>query len=358
MALFESIIVNDSFRFLFIFVGSILFANILHLILNSYFKRKRKQTKNLLYKRLQKNIIKPLYALIIFIGLYTALKSISLFGETGNIWIDNIFYASFILVSAAITTKIFTVIINSWLKKQEHMERPPQIISKILSGIIYIIAALILLDHFNIETTPFLATLGLGGLALGLALQSTLTNFFAGLHIVSDKPINIGDHIELSTGILGIVIDIGWRSTRLKTLQNTIIIVPNAILADSIITNNSSNGEKGIESIIFTLECGVSYSSDLKKVEKITTEVARKIQKTTEEGVKEFEPEIRFVQFAESNINFKIFLQAKEYHGRNLMIHKLIKELKEQFEKEGIEISFPVRKVYYEKDISDKKRGL
>ncbi len=358
MAFFESVIVNDYFRFLFIFIGSIFFANIIHLILNSYFKRKRKETKNALYNRLQKNIIKPIYALIIFIGLYTALKSISVFGETASIWVDNIFYASFILVSAAIATKILTVIVNSWLKKQQHMERPPQIISKILTGIVYIIAGLIILGHFNIETTPFLATLGLGGLALGLALQTTLTNFFAGLHIVSDKPISIGDSIELNTGLTGRVLDIGWRSTRLKTLQNTIVIVPNSILADSIITNNSSNGEKDIESIIFTVECGVGYNSNLKEVEQITKEVAKKIQKTVEGAVKDFEPEIRYTQFADSNINFKIFLQAKEYNAKIVMVHELIKAIQERFEKESIEISFPVRKIYYEKDISDKKRGL
>ncbi len=345
MTFLESVIVNDYLRFFVIFVGSILFANIMHLILNNYFKRKSKETKNYLYKRLQKNIIKPLYALIIFIGLYTALHSISIFGQTPSKWIDNIFYIAFILVSAAIFTKILAVIINSWLKTQKHMERPPQIISKILTVIIYIIALLIILDHFEIQTTPFLATLGLGGLALGLALQNTLTNFFAGLHLVSDKPINIGDFIELNAGVSGHVLDIGWRSTRLRTLGNSITIVPNALLADSIITNNSSNAETEVKEIAIIIDCGVAYNSDLKKVEKITKEVAKKIQKTVEGTIKDFEPEIRYFQFAESNIIFKIYLRAKEYTSRNLIIHECIKALKERYDQEGIEISFPIRKI-------------
>lgn len=345
MSFLESVIINDYLRFFLIFVGSILFANIIHLVLNSYFKRKRKETKNSLYKHLQKNIIKPLYALIIFIGLYTALHSISIFGETASKWIDNIFYIAFILVSAAIFTKILSVIINSWLKTQKQIEKPPQIISKILTIIIYIIALLIILDHFQVETTPFLATLGLGGLALGLALQNTLTNFFAGLHLVSDKPINIGDFIELNTEVSGHVLDIGWRSTRLRTLGNSIIIVPNVVLADSIITNNSSNAEKEVKEIAIILECAVAYSSDLTYVEKVTKDVAKNIQQTIEGAVEDFEPEIRYFQFGESNIHFKIHLRAKECTSKNLIIHECIKALKQRFDKENIEISFPVRKI-------------
>ncbi len=345
MAYLESIIINDYLRFFTIFVASIIFANIIHLVLNTYFKRKNKETKKSLYKKLQKNIIKPLYALIIFMGIYTALHSISIFGETASKWIDSIFYIALVLVSAAIFTKILSVIINSWLRAQQQMERPPQIISKILTVIIYIIALLIILDHFEIETTPFLATLGLGGLALGLALQNTLTNFFAGLHLVSDKPINIGDFIELNTGVSGHVLDIGWRSTRLRTLSSSITIVPNALLADSIIINNSSNGEKEVKDLAIIIECGVAYSSDLKLVEKVTKDVAKKIQKTIEGAVENFEPEIRYFQFGESNINFKIHLRTKEFTSKNLMIHECIKALKERFDQEGIEISFPIRKI-------------
>lgn len=345
MSFLQSVILNDYLRFFLIFVGSILLANILHLILNNYFKRKTKQTKKSLYKKLQKNIIKPIYILIIFIGLYAALQSISLFGETAEKVINSLFYSAFILVAAAILTKILSVVINAWLKTQQHIERPPQIISKILTVIIYIIALLIILDHFEIETTPFLATLGLGGLALGLALQNTLSNFFAGLHLVSDKPINIGDFIELNTGLSGHVLDIGWRSTRLKTLQNTIIIVPNALLADSIITNNSANGEAEVKEIVFSIDCGVSYDSDLEKVENIVKETAKKIQETTEGAVEDFQPEIRYTQFGESNINFKIILKAREFTDKNRMIHECIKATKKIFEEEHIEISYPTMKI-------------
>ncbi len=200
-----------------------------------------------------------------------------------------------------------------------------------------------ILSYFKIEITPLVATLGIGGLAVGLALQNTLSNFFAGLYMVADKPITVGDFIELpDADISGYVEDIGWRSTRIKTLPNTVVIVPNSKLAENIIVNDSLPEHE----MAALVQCGVAYGSDLKKVEKATIDVARKIQKTVPGAVKTFEPFIRYHTFGDSNINFTIILRVEKFVDKYLVTHEFIKALKERYDKEGIEISWPVRKIY------------
>ncbi|MDH5662708.1 MAG: mechanosensitive ion channel family protein, partial [Elusimicrobiota bacterium] len=205
-----------------------------------------------------------------------------------------------------------------------------------------LIAFLMILRYLNVEITPLVATLGLGGLAVGLALQNTLSNFFAGVHIISDRPINVGDYIEMEGNIAGYVEDIGWRSTRIRTLPNTIVIVPNSKIAESVIVNNYLP----VQEMSIVLQCGVAYGSDLEKVEKVTVDVARKIQQTVPGAVKTFEPFIRYHTFGDSNINFSIILRVEEFVARYLVTHEFFKALKARYDKENIEISWPIRKVY------------
>ena len=182
----------------------------------------------------------------------------------------------------------------------------------------------------------------MGALAIGLALQSTLANFFAGLHLLSDKPIRVGDFIELDENTSGFVDDIGWRSTRIKTMTDNLIIIPNGKLADSTILNYSLPKQD----LSFWIQCGVAYESDLKKVEKITLEVAKKIQQQVPGAVKDFEPTFRFSKFGDSNIDFIVIIRVEEPMKRFVVRNEFIKALKERFDKEEIEISWPIRKVY------------
>lgn len=178
---------------------------------------------------------------------------------------------------------------------------------------------------------------------MGLALQDTLSNFFSGLHIILDKPVNVGDFIELQdNNVMGYIEDIGWRSTSIRTLPNTLVVVPNSRLAGSIITNNSLPQPE----MAALVQCGVSYLADLEKVERVTIEEARRIQQTIEGAVPDFEPFIRYNQFGDSNIHFTVILRVKAFTDKFLVIHHFIKALKARYHQEGIEISWPVRKVY------------
>lgn len=110
----------------------------------------------------------------------------------------------------------------------------------VIRAFVLVIGALVLLDHAGIRITPLVTALGIGGLAAALALQDTLSNLFGGFHLLADQPIHVGDLIRLENGMEGVVEDIGWRSTRIRSLSKDLIVVPNAKLAQGILVNCSS----------------------------------------------------------------------------------------------------------------------
>jgi len=339
---FLALIRNEYAQFTFKLLGSIILAKIFHFILKKYVTRIASKTKSDIDDIILKIVTRPLYTLIIFIGVYLAFKSLTISGQY-TLWLNRTFFVGTILIIAMLLGKILTIFICRWLKVHKRYEKTPHVLSKIIVVVIYLLAFITILSYFGIEITPIAATLGLGGLAIGLALQPTLSNFFAGLHIISDKPVRLDDHIELpESNISGYVEDIGWRSTRIKTLPNTRVIVPNSKLAESIIVNNNMP-EHEMSTLV---QCGVAYNSDLKKVEKVTIDVATKIQQTIPGAVKDFVPFIRFHTFSDSNINFSVILRVENFVDKYLVSHELIKALKERYDKEGIEISWPVRKIY------------
>jgi small-conductance mechanosensitive channel len=201
---------------------------------------------------------------------------------------------------------------------------------------------LIILDRLKITITPFLASLGIGGLVVALALQDTLSNFFSGIYLYFDKPIQIGDYIKLESGEEGYVTHVGWHSTRMRMLSNNAVILSNTKLSRSRIVNFYLPERE--TAVLVNL--GVSYNSDLEHVERVTIEVARQVLQNTEGGVKEFEPLIRYSAFGEFGINFAVVLRAKEYADQYLIIHEFIKRLQPRYQAEGIEIPSPVRMAY------------
>ncbi len=338
----EALLQNEYFIFLLIIIGSVLIAKLFFVLMTIYVKKITEKTKSRIDDIILKVATKPLFILVVFIGLYFGLKSLSIFAlySTG---IDKVFFIGVVLIASFIISKIFGKLIPNHLMVQKKFERTPRLITKIIDIFVYLIAILIILDHLNVEITALVASLGVGALAIGLALQSTLSNFFAGVHIITDKPIKVGDFIEIEGGLSGYVEDVGWRSTRIRTLLNTLVIVPNSKLAENIITNNSLPALE----MSMVIQCGVSYKSDLEKVEKATIDVAKKIQKNVSGAIKTFEPFIRYHTFGDSNINFSVILRVEKPVAKYVVKHEFIKALKKRYDKEGIEISWPIRKNYY-----------
>ncbi|MFH0956599.1 MAG: mechanosensitive ion channel family protein [Candidatus Aenigmatarchaeota archaeon] len=217
------------------------------------------------------------------------------------------------------------------------------IIKKATYGAIFLITILVMLSQLGIRVETVIAAMGLGGLAVALAPQPTLANFFSGVHMVLDRPVKIGDFIELDTGDRGTVVDIGWRSTKIRTFTNTTVVLPNSKLADSKVINyDSPDSQFG-----FYVECGVSYDSNLEEVEKVALQTAKDVMKKCN-GIPDFEPVVRFREFGPSSINFRVTMRNKTLGDTYLAKHEFIKEIKRRFEKEGITMPFPQMDVHME----------
>ena len=182
---------------------------------------------------------------------------------------------------------------------------------RMLPIVIWSFAVLWSLTIFEIEISPLLATLGIGGIAIALAAQPTLSNYFAGTYVISEGEIEPGDFIEIEGGPSGFVEAISWRSTKLRSRFNNLIIIPNSMMSENMITNYS----RPALAMNVIVTGGVSYSSDLQQVEDILMEVATKIVVDSEHAVTETEPRAGFSVFGDSNIDFWVFIQATDRAG-------------------------------------------
>lgn len=207
--------------------------------------------------------------------------------------------------------------------------------------LIFLLGFLIILQTLGISITPLITALGIGGLAVALAMQDTLSNLFSGLQIIATQQIQPGDYIRLGTGEEGYIVDINWRNTVIRTLPNSLIIVPNSKLATSIVVNyNLPEPENAV-----LVEVAVSYGSDLEKVEKVTVEVGAAVMHEVHGSIPEFQPFIRYHTFSDFSIKFTVILRGKEYVDQYLIKHEFVKRLHKRYQQEQIEIPFPITTV-------------
>jgi small-conductance mechanosensitive channel len=206
------------------------------------------------------------------------------------------------------------------------------------------IGILVALQTLGISITPMLTALGVGALAVGLALQDTLGNFFVGIHILTSRQIVPGDFVRLPSGEEGYVQDITWRYTAIRQLSNNMTIVPNSVFAGTTITNYYRPDPE----LAVLVNFGVAYGSDLAHVERVTVEVGREVMREVPGGVPTFEPFIRYGQFGDARIEVTVILRGREAVDQYLLRHEFIKRLHVRYAAEGIEIPF-IERVYVER---------
>ena len=214
---------------------------------------------------------------------------------------------------------------------------------RIAIGLVYGLGALLFLDQLNINISPLIAGLGLGGLAVALALQPTLANLFAGTYVMTEGVFTPGDYIELENGIAGYVLDVGWRSVRIRTWGNNLVVIPNSKFAETIITNY----QRPLPAVNVILNCGVSYDSDLYHVERVSLEVMEAVLDSHPDGVKEYGSYFGYESFGDSNVDFWLFLQAKDRFGGFRLKTALMEHLHQRFREEGIVINYPMRTLQF-----------
>ena len=285
------------------------------------------------------------------IGLYIGV-AVSELPKIYTFYVHKAIHVIIILSVTIATANLVDKIFRNYIQKLDLPIPTTGLAYGLLKGTILIIGFLIILSTLGISITPLITALGVGGLAVALALQDTLANLFAGIHILMEKSIRVGDFVKLETGQEGYIEDITWRATRVRMLPNNIVVIPNSKLAQSVVTNYYLP-EKRMSLLI---PIGVSYSSDPEKVEKILVEEAKNAAGKIPGLLGEPEPFVRFIPgFGDSSLDFTLICQVQEFVDQYLVQHELRKRIFKRFQEESIEIPFPHRTIYLREEKDWKK---
>jgi len=207
-------------------------------------------------------------------------------------------------------------------------------------GSVLLIGLLVLLDAVGVQITPLLTALGVGGLAVALALQDTLSNLFAGVHLLADKPIRVGDYVKIADTIEGHVVDVGWRSTRVQMLQNNVVIVPNKRVAESIIVNYDMPERR----MALLVPVSVGYDSDPDHVERVLLDETARAAGEVAGLLADPPPLVRLIPgFGDYALDFTLVCQVASFVDQYAVQHELRKRILRRFRAERIEIPYPVR---------------
>lgn len=240
-------------------------------------------------------------------------------------------------------SKAVQLLLNAWLLRRVPTESMRDPIRFAVHVVFAGLAVMIVLDNLGISLTAVWTTLGVGSVAIALALQDTLSNFFAGVYLRLDNPLHIGDYIKLEGGEEGYVVQLGWRSSRIRTLPNNVVVVPNAKLSSSILTNYSL--PEPAMSLLISIS--VSYQDDPEQVERVLIEEATLAADEVQGLMKDPAPFVRFIPgFGESSLDFTLICRVSSFVDQYLAQHELRKRILARFRCEGIQIPFPQRDVH------------
>lgn len=223
------------------------------------------------------------------------------------------------------------------------------IFNNIIKLMLILLASLIITNSLGYSVTPLIATLGIGALAIALALQDSLANLFAGISIVASKQINVGDYVRLDDANEGYIFDVSWRYTVIRTLQNNLIVIPNSVFSSKVLTNYSL--PQKLMRILIPIR--ISYGSDLDQAEEVTLKLAREFQQTFEGADRNFEPRFRYFNLGDYGIDFNVILGINQYEVQAPMRSEFLKKLYKLYNENGIGIPFPTNTILLPKNDKD-----
>jgi len=337
----EQIIVSIGLFILFIIIGWIIYH-----IIERYFTKWASKTKTNLDDEILKNIKKPIYFLVIIIGLYSALEVVSVLDPYREI-ISFIFVILEILLITFIITRVVNVVI-AWYgqrkSKQKMSEHILFVLKRMINAIIYIFAFLIILYVLNIDLSGIVVGLGVGGIAIAFALQEVLSDMFSAFSIYFDKPFEIGDYI-VAGGYSGTVKKIGMKSTRIQLLQGEELIMSNKELTSGSVRNFKKMRKRRI-----SFSFGVTYETSSEKLRKIPDIIRNIINDKKIQYVDRLD-RVNFTEFGDFSLNFEIvyYIKTKDYNIYCETQEIINIAIKEAFEKEGIEMAFPTQTILLNK---------
>ncbi len=282
----------------------------------------------------------------IAIGLYSGL-TVSELPPKYVFYLSRVIHVIIVLSITFATANLSGNILSSYIQKSNLPLPPTGLVYGVLKGTILVVGVLVILGMLGISITPLITALGIGGLAVALALKDSLENLFAGIHLLIERSMRIGDLIRLESGQEGYIEDITWRTTRIRMLPNNMVIIPNSKLTQSIVTNYYLP-DKTISLAVPVL---VAHDADIEKAERVLTDVARKAAGEVDGLLSGPEPSVVLAPgLREGALEFTLNCQVREYLAQGPVQHELRKRILKRFREEGIEAPIPGRVVYLKKE--------
>jgi small-conductance mechanosensitive channel len=338
--IFNFVIGNIYLKFLFIFAVSILVAIVVKFILNRVLKPLVKKTKTKVDDLIIKSISSIIFYAVILLGFKIGIQHFEFETELFSSIVNTLFIIVVVLLVLRIVTNFSKHWLNEWASKTDSTadDRLIPLVSKILKAVTIILAFIFIFDTWNINISPLLATAGIAGIAIGFAVRDSLANILGGIQLVLDKTFKVGDKVELDSGEMGVILDIGIRSTKLKTYDNEVIYIPNGSLANTKIKNFTVPDL----SVRVNVNFGVEYGSDPEKVRNVVLDAIKKIDTVIEEP----EPVVQFLTMSDFSLDFVARVWVQSYTDAYSTKLKVTDEIYNALNRANIGIPFPTRTVF------------
>jgi len=319
-------------------IGSLALGLVLNRIIHYWTKKLANTWGELVF-----SLLESLPVPLLFLGsIYSGLELLTLPHRLERVG-SKLILALTIVVVFYFPAKVLILFLRRVGKRNPGMEQVTKPSILVIRALFAILAIIIVLDNLGISLTAVWTTLGVGSVAVALALQETLSNLFAGLYLLADRPVSPGDYIKLDSGQEGYVLRIGWRSTSMRTQAYNIVFVPNSTMAKVVIINYSLPELR----VLISIPVQVSYGTDPSRVEKALLEVTREAAQEGLAGLLLAPPPDVLLDpgFGDSSLDFSLRVNVRRFEDQHPVQSELRKRILARFAKEGIAIPFPTRTI-------------
>ncbi|MFA6348111.1 MAG: mechanosensitive ion channel family protein [Candidatus Paceibacterota bacterium] len=319
-----------------------LIARVIAFIFEKYLRKWIQKSKNRIEEMILPKIKPTLIKMSVLIGIRFAVSQLDFSG-----WILSTINSIIIVMIIYVATTMADVVIEAWTlhidkKNKSHLAQSLLPIFNSIANVLFYIGGIIwILYEWNIDVSPFLASLGIAGVIVGFAIQDSLKNIFGGIALILDGTFKVNEKIQLDDGEIGTIEDISIRSTKIKTINNELVTIPNGKLADMKIKNFA----KPTSNIRMLINFGVAYGTNINKLRNIV----EKLLESTESIEKDKTESLIISELGDSAINCEIRFWAADHTTATDKKAELIEKLYNILNKEGIEIPFPTQTIYLKK---------
>jgi small-conductance mechanosensitive channel len=322
-------------------LGYIIIAKAASIFIDKVARRIARITQTGFDDRIIDVVHRPVFWTISFVGVVHAVTYIAP-GEKASFYIIGSLYSAVVLIWTVTVNRMASVIYESIIRRQSDVTGLGRdvlpLIDNISRVVIFVVSVTVIFSLWQINLSPVLTSAGIIGAGVAIAAKDTIANLLGGFSIFFDKPFKVGDYIVLDGGERGEVVSVGLRSTRIETRDYIQITIPNSVIANSKIVNESAP----VKNFRVRVPVTVAYGSDIDLVEETLVGVAG----SNENVIAEPSPRVRIREFGESALKFELLCWAREPALRGLTIHELNSTIYRKFNEMGIKIPFPQRDVH------------